>query len=666
VFLSKIWFFLVAIAAAAAMTVALSLPRPAARKTARSESVRLTRACGIANILLNQNARDRVDLASAFARAEAPPGQPKLKLGSILFNASKDKAIDGDTHATAKLALTELLDQVQGNKPDFVMAVDRSGRVIARSGIDESRYGDSVRGYYAVDDALDGYLRDDVWYLNNTLYRVAVSPVIDRRVEQYAGVIVVGHEFNKALVERLKENTGADIAFYAKGVAAASSTSAQIHKDVTDAYGAFAAKAGDMTKGDAQEDCAENAHFDVDAGDQGFEVVFARLPGEAARQGAFYAVFTEKTEGKGFMGSLNEITNNDISFGQFPWIPLGIVFVVAVGLGMFLMIWEADRPMRRLANDAVALAKGESLRLEELRHKGKFGSIARSVNIVLDKLDRDAKSAKRDLDNILGPAPQESSAPVAMPASGPAGPSNVPFSPPPPSEFKFNDGRGGRADNVRPPTEDSAPAPRMGGFDLDLPPPPPAVAHTPPPPITAPRRAAMPPPSDQIPPPPISLPPNARGGNAPPPLPPAERTPPPQRIASPRIASPRVATPPPPEHLDSLDDDILGDDLPDAPPPRSNSEFDDPTVVADPSQRLIDESAKADGESPEYRRVFDEFRALKRQCGESVDSLTFSKFASKLRKNRDALIAKHGCKSVKFQVYIKDGKAALKATPVKN
>jgi hypothetical protein len=176
----------------------------------------------------------------------------------------------------------------------------------------------------------------------------------------------------------------------------------------------------------------------------------------------------------------------------------------------------------------------------------------------------------------------------------------------------------------------------------------------------------MPPPSDQIPPPPISLPPNARGGNAPPPLPPAERTPPPQRIASPRIASPRVATPPPPEHLDSLDDDILGDDLPDAPPPRSNSEFDDPTVVADPSQRLIDESAKADGESPEYRRVFDEFRALKRQCGESVDSLTFSKFASKLRKNRDALIAKHGCKSVKFQVYIKDGKAALKATPVKN
>jgi len=57
--------------------------------------------------------------------------------------------------------------------------------------------------------------------------------------------------------------------------------------------------------------------------------------------------------------------------------------------------------------------------------------------------------------------------------------------------------------------------------------------------------------------------------------------------------------------------------------------------------------------------------ALKKRCGENIDSLTFEKFSRKLRKNRDALISKHDCKSVKFQVYIKDGKAALKASPVK-
>ena len=36
-----------------------------------------------------------------------------------------------------------------------------------------------------------------------------------------------------------------------------------------------------------------------------------------------------------------------------------------------------------------------------------------------------------------------------------------------------------------------------------------------------------------------------------------------------------------------------------------------------------------------------------------------------LHDKRIALMDKHGCKTVKFQVYIKDGKAALKASPVR-
>lgn len=78
--------------------------------------------------------------------------------------------------------------------------------------------------------------------------------------------------------------------------------------------------------------------------------------------------------------------------------------------------------------------------------------------------------------------------------------------------------------------------------------------------------------------------------------------------------------------------------------------------------------AAAAGEAddgPQYRAIFDEFVALKRRCGESTDNLTFDRFLSKLRSNRDALIAKHKCRSVKFQVYVKDGKAALKASPVR-
>lgn len=67
----------------------------------------------------------------------------------------------------------------------------------------------------------------------------------------------------------------------------------------------------------------------------------------------------------------------------------------------------------------------------------------------------------------------------------------------------------------------------------------------------------------------------------------------------------------------------------------------------------------------EWRGVFDAFVATKNQCGESLDGFTYEKFRKTLVKNRDALVARHGVSRVKFAVYIKEGKAALKASPVK-
>jgi hypothetical protein len=66
-----------------------------------------------------------------------------------------------------------------------------------------------------------------------------------------------------------------------------------------------------------------------------------------------------------------------------------------------------------------------------------------------------------------------------------------------------------------------------------------------------------------------------------------------------------------------------------------------------------------------FQDVFHEFLAVRERCGESGDGLTFEKFAGKLRKNRDQLVQKYGCRTVRFQVYVKDGRAALKATPVR-
>ncbi len=62
------------------------------------------------------------------------------------------------------------------------------------------------------------------------------------------------------------------------------------------------------------------------------------------------------------------------------------------------------------------------------------------------------------------------------------------------------------------------------------------------------------------------------------------------------------------------------------------------------------------------RALYDEFVRTRQSCGEAGD-LSFEKFRGRLEESRAAVIARHQCKDVRFQVYVKNGKAAIKATP---
>lgn len=106
---------------------------------------------------------------------------------------------------------------------------------------------------------------------------------------------------------------------------------------------------------------------------------------------------------------------------------------------------------------------------------------------------------------------------------------------------------------------------------------------------------------------------------------------------------------------------------PPKPPPPSGRNLAAPPIARPPSDPGLGTggaaSSSPDGE--DWQRVYDNFVRTKRECGENVDGLTYEKFETTLRKNRDQLVQKHGCKRVKFSVYVKDGKASLKATPVR-
>ena len=175
----------------------------------------------------------------------------------------------------------------------------------------------------------------------------------------------------------------------------------------------------------------------------------------------------------------------------------------------------------------------------------------------------------------------------------------------------------------------------------------------------------------------------------PPPEPtPAPLRPPSQRLSPSPATPPRPQPPKPPPAPAPLDYDHQPTtaypvpNLPDfnLPPasalgPAANA-IPEATRVADVSPDLL-ASSRVSGPRPQplprpvapdevhFQDVFHEFLAVRERCGESGDGLTFEKFAGKLRKNRDQLVQKYGCRTVRFQVYVKDGRAALKATPVR-
>jgi hypothetical protein len=106
------------------------------------------------------------------------------------------------------------------------------------------------------------------------------------------------------------------------------------------------------------------------------------------------------------------------------------------------------------------------------------------------------------------------------------------------------------------------------------------------------------------------------------------------------------------------------------PPPQAASVDDNRTVVAQvPHELLAQVAPKNDVDSADqahYKEVYEKFVQTRIECGEDTSDLSYDRFVAKLLKNRQQILEKHKAKSVRFQVYAKDGKAALRALPVRD
>ena len=71
-------------------------------------------------------------------------------------------------------------------------------------------------------------------------------------------------------------------------------------------------------------------------------------------------------------------------------------------------------------------------------------------------------------------------------------------------------------------------------------------------------------------------------------------------------------------------------------------------------------------EEHHFREVFEKFVEVRQQCGESTSDLTYERFVGTLQRHREQIMqTRPDARGVRFTVYAKEGKAALKAAPRK-
>jgi hypothetical protein len=591
-FLSKIWFILIALVSAVAATFAVIAPRPFERRLGALEGQRLDRAQYAAEQMFKVDAHKWIDHVGKLGRDAI--------LAESLDAASRGSGEVTVIHRTIQDRFRTLIPDLTSGGIDSIVAVDTKGRVIARVGENEKEYGDFIGGAEIMADALRGYLSDDVWGVNGRLQRLAAAPVLSKNRDRIVGALYVSAETGPALVERLKKNLDVDIALLLRGKVIASSRPGELE--------ALPELISHHTK--EIETAKRTQAISLTVGKDELIVVAAPFPGQAGEQQAYYALVGQHPANSGLAALFANATSDDLKWGQFPWLQLAGGTFLMIGIGLFLQRLEVESPLGRLRREIQKVASGDIPKIQDSHYGGKVGGLARDINAAIEHFThaptQRSEIAGKDLNAILGPSGGSTfDLPAADSAFGGGSPSNA-FAAPP-------------AFSSAPPPASSFSAPPLPTFS-----PPPAPSFAAPQPFNA-----------------ASL---GFGGESS--ASQAEEEAMASSLPLPGATKPASSwsAPPPP------------------PAPRMNDD-ERPTTDGD-ATRVVPYDAQEEEEA-HFRHIFDDFVAKKRDCGESTAGLTRDKFLQKLRENKANLVAKHNCRTVRFSVYVKDGKAALKATPVR-
>ncbi len=333
--------------------------------------------------------------------------------------------------------------------------------------------------------------------------------------------------------------------------------------------------------------------------------IFGKLAGDAWDLDAGFVLLRTQAPLLNIAGVFQSLTDDDKAALPMPLLGATVIFLSLLGLALLWL--EHDRPLKRFAREAEAFKAGEAPRLQLANLARAHRAIAEAVNDTVDRLAENGSGAPRraaDLQSIVG-APASSSGLSAFHVLPPPA-SPAPHPQPAPSVPLGPPAFGTFSSSAPVPTSISSGNAGLFGMSGSQP-------------IPSPSRASSRPlPSGPPPPRPSQAPPRASA-------PPAQAAP--QR-------------------------------------PQFASENDEDTMLA-ALRGATSNGSPEQLELAEWRAVYEDFVRTKQTCSESIEGLSFEKFQNTLRKNRDSIRERYQCERVKFTVYVKEGRASLKASPIR-
>jgi hypothetical protein len=609
--LSRLWYLILAILLAGAYyIVALAVGQYNRRNQAALDET-LKADSQVVSWALQVDARRRLDtlLGPAY----------DANIVKAIRNAN-GKEVPAASREEGAKALRSFNEKLADYKHDALFITDRDGRLVAQTGYDAVNAFPEFElgGYPSVNDALHGFLRDDTWVWGGRIARVVTRPVEEEVGQLPIGAVVGIRWIDQNFAKELAKRTRTNLAFFALGQRVAhAATIDGFEENTLEALGSEL-KAVAEDKG-----FKENGRTDVRSlpdpkGDSKGAILFVRLPGDTVDLGGGFAVARSKvaiSSPTGFISGADDVDKANVKL----WL-VAVVFLAALLFGIFFSYLEHSLPLKNVAVEAAKLKKGETDVLPLPRFRGAYRAIAADVNAGIQRVvEKGGGTARKpaDLESILGPVPaQPNMSAFTFPLQdGSAQAQQVPQLP---ANFGAN-----------PPAHVNN-TPRFPG----APPPPPSRPGG----AFADRTVAM-----------GAAPPSAHG----------PFTPPGSNAAVGSHSATVAAVP-------KAQQTTPAAFAPKPKPVPAREEADEATTVAQPAPDLIAASGPAADPIAEWQGVYEEFLKTKRDCGEATEGLTFEKFQQTLRKNRDALMQRHGCKRVKFAVYVKEGRASLKATPVRD